>query len=149
MRLIRSVLSLWLSFFIIAVMIHLLVYPWAVATEGLGMLRDPPGENIFFSLLAQSTGLERLEPLGRQIFAGTGILVSFCVLIPPLRRFGGWLAFLFFLSIAGLLVSPLMPFGLPLSQSETATDDGALFYLAMASLTASFLLQAVHPGKQK
>lgn len=148
MPFIRSLLSWLLTFFLSAVFVHMLVYPLDGAGQGHVMLQDAPGTNIFFGLLAQATGLENLEPTGRQIFGGLGVFAGFCLLVPPLRKFGAGVAILFFAIIAGLLISPLLPMELPQSIEGGDTDGGALLYLALASLMGAALLQWVHPRKK-
>lgn len=141
-------LSWGLTVFLIAVMADLLVFPWISDSDSAGFLRDPPGENLIFSLLADATGLDRLEPVGRQVFAGMGVLAAFCLLLPPLRRFGAFVTLVFFLILVAALLSPLLPTEVPLDHTGIETDKGALLYLALASLTASVLLYSVHPRKR-
>ena len=148
MRQIRMLLSWCLALFLLAILTHFLAYPWIGEASGNGLLRDAAGENVFFADLADKTGLSDVEPMGRYAFAGFGVFAGICLLIPPFRKAGAWLSILLFGAVAALMVSPFAPTMDAGDQGASASQSEALLYLALASITAGFLLLVVHPAKR-
>ena len=78
------------------------------------------------------------------------LLAALLLFLPWTRRAGAVLSFFI---LAGAVAVHLMPdvlgqeVPLSLAANETATDNGQLFALAIAMLTASMLLSVLHPRR--
>ena len=91
-----------------------------------------------------------LEPGGRVVVALVELLAVVMLLLPPLRRTGAILSIIVLVGAVMAHLSPdILGREVPISLDPTnaATDGGALFALAIAMLTASFLLFVVHPSR--
>lgn len=149
MRLIRGILSWLLAVFLIAVFLHWTLHPWPDPVDGHVIFYDLPGENIYFRLLAERTGISAFEPAGRFAVGFLFLFVIVMLIIGPLRRFGAGLSFLLIGLFTALQVSPILAVELPAGLEGTETDGGARLYLQLACLTASVLLLSVHPRKPR
>ena len=147
MRIIRGMLSWLLALFLLAVYVNWTIHPLPDPPEGQVIFFDLPGENVFFSLLATRSGVSMFEPTGRMIAGGLELVAAVLMLISPFRRLGAVLSALLCMFLAGVQMSPWLDIELPLKLGESATDEGARFYLTLACLTASLLLFVVHPGR--
>ncbi|MEM8615858.1 MAG: hypothetical protein AAGF20_02880 [Pseudomonadota bacterium] len=151
MRMMRQVASWGLALFLIFMFVQATIHPLPNPPTGQVKLFDAPGENIVFATIATNTGWAIVEPTGRVVVALAELFAAFCLLIPMFRRFGAVLSFLI---LAGAVAVHMMPdilgreVPLSLAPGETATDDGALFALAIAMIAASMLLIVVHPGRK-
>lgn len=114
-------------------------------------LLDRPGENIVFQTLATNSGVTVFEPAGRFMVACLELLACLLLLLPPLRRLGALLSTVILGAAVAFHLSPWLGREVPasLDPSNTATDGGVLFMLAILMLVASVLLLVVHPGKRK
>ncbi|MEM1146206.1 MAG: hypothetical protein AAGA72_11315 [Pseudomonadota bacterium] len=149
MRAIRHIGSWGLALFLIFMFLQATLHPLPNPPAGAVKLLDPPGQNIVFATLAANTQIALFEPTGRVVVALAELLAALLLLLPFTRRSGAVLSFLI---LAGAVSFHLMPGVLgrevPLSLvSDSGTDGGQLFALAIAMLTASVLLFVVHPRK--
>ncbi len=150
MRFMRGLLSWVLALFLIAVFLQWTIHPLDVLTGNEAWLFDPAGRSVFFGQAADRSGYDVIEPMGRQGMAIALLFACFCLIIPPIRRFGALISLLACLILFGAQLSPLVDLELPVSGPDGGeTDDGAQFYLSLACFTASFLLCVIHPGRRR
>ncbi len=152
MRLVRDFAGWGLALFLIFMFVQATVHPLPNPPTGQVKLFDAPGENIVFATMAAKTGYAIFEPTGRVLVAIMELIAALLLLVPAWRRMG---AILSFLILAGAVAAHMMPnvlgreVPLSLDLSQTATDGGGLFALAIAMLAASMLLIVVQPGSNQ
>lgn len=146
MRAIRQVLSWVLSLFLIAILLHWTVHPWPQPDPGQVIFYDLPGEHILFSTLALKSGYEWFEPTGRVVFGVFELLAALMILIPHWRKTGAKLAVVIFGILIALHLSPWLGIELQLP-GNSGSDDGSVFYLTVAAITAAILLINLHPTR--
>ena len=151
MRSAQLVASWVLALFLIAVYLQATIHPLPNPPEGSVKLFDPPGQNIVFETLSQKSRYIMFEPTGRVFTALMELLAAVLLLLPFSRRFGAFLSAMIMFVAVGLHMSPWLGREVPLSldPSNTATDGGALFALAVSMLVASVLLFAIHPKRKR
>lgn len=151
MRLLRHIGSWLLALFLIAMYLQATIHPLPNPPVGSVKFFDLPGENIVFSVLAEKSGYALFEPTGRFFTGVLELLAAFLLLLPFTRRLGGFVSSMILFGAVGLHTSSWLGREIPLSldASQSATDGGALFALAVAMLVASILIIVVHPGRRK
>lgn len=151
MHFLRHIGSWVLALFLIAMYLQATIHPLPNPPIGSVKFFDLPGENIVFSILAEKSGYAMFEPTGRFFTGILELLAALLLFLPFTRRFGGFLSAMILFGAVSLHMSSLLGREIPLSldPSQTATDGGALFALAVAMLVASILVIVVHPGRKK
>lgn len=149
MRIFRHLISWALALFLVAMFVQANISPLPDPQEGSIKLFDAPGQNIVFQTIAERSGVSLFEPAGRFVIAIVELMAAIFLLLPFSRRFGAALAAL----VSGLAISfhlsPWLGRDIPVSldPSNTQTDGGQLFMLAIVMLVASLLVLVVHPGR--
>ena len=151
MRPFRHLISWGLALFLIAMFVQATIHPLPNPPEGSVKFFDPPGQNIVFQTLADTTGITLFEPAGRVVTGLLELIAAFFLLLPGTRRFGAMISALI---LAGAITAHLSPYlgrEIPVSlvEGSVETDGGALFMLAILMLVASLLLSVVHPGRRE
>ncbi len=150
MRLLRNLAGWALALFLAFMFVQATLHPLPNPPEGSVKLFDLAGQNIVFATMAAKTGITAIEPTGRVLVAVLELIAAFMLIIPALRRLGAVFSFLI---LAGAVAAHMMPnvlgreVPLSLDPTQTATDGGQLFALAIAMMAASILLIVVHPGR--
>ncbi|MEM7661933.1 MAG: hypothetical protein AAF292_06765 [Pseudomonadota bacterium] len=151
MQAVRHLASWGLSLFLIAMFLQATIHPLPNPPVGSVKLFDLPGENIVFQTLATQSGYAIFEPTGRVFTAVLELLAALFLLFPLTRRFGAFLSFLILAGALALHLSPWLGREIPVSldPSNTATDGGLLFTLAIAMTVASVLIMVAHPRRRR
>lgn len=150
MQFFRHFISWALALFLIYMLAQAAFHPMPNPPEGSVKFFDLPGDNIVFQTLATRSGMPIFEPTIRVLTGIMEILAALFLFFPFTRRFGAVISTVILGGAVALHMSPWLGREIPTSlvPTNTATDGGQLFMLAIVMLVSSLLLLVVHPSRQ-